>query len=198
VKVVASPSWYDDYVLTVGSVSPEGHPSGFSLAGPWVDVAAPGEAVVSLDPTGGSDRDSARFRGTRADFGDQLCRTGGHRRCRVDPVARACAHREAGDATHRGHRPPPGGGVGCRGRTRCGRRAGRCERRRPRRITVNADGDAVRPIPLGGSAVRSTFPPGRVRRCRSMRGGRRGGVDVRRPATTAATTRHERLMPPRC
>lgn len=52
VKVVASPSWYDDYVLTVGSVSSDGHPSGFSLAGPWVDVAAPGEAVVSLDPDG--------------------------------------------------------------------------------------------------------------------------------------------------
>ena len=52
VTVVASPSWYDDYVLTVGSVDPDGHPSAFSLAGPWVDVAAPGEAVVSLDPDG--------------------------------------------------------------------------------------------------------------------------------------------------
>ena len=45
-----SPGWYDDYVLTVGSVSPDGSPSSFSLAGPWVDVAAPGEAVVSLNP----------------------------------------------------------------------------------------------------------------------------------------------------
>jgi membrane-anchored mycosin MYCP len=52
VKVIASPSWYDDYVLTVGSVSPDGRPSRFSLAGPWVDVAAPGEAVLSLDPDG--------------------------------------------------------------------------------------------------------------------------------------------------
>jgi membrane-anchored mycosin MYCP len=52
VRVVASPSWYDDYVLTVGSVGSDGRPSGFSLAGPWVDVAAPGEAVVSLDPDG--------------------------------------------------------------------------------------------------------------------------------------------------
>ena len=52
VKVVASPSWYDDYVLTVASVDLEGRPSTFSLAGPWVDVAAPGEAVVSLDPDG--------------------------------------------------------------------------------------------------------------------------------------------------
>jgi membrane-anchored mycosin MYCP len=52
VNVVASPSWYDDYVLTVASVDLGGRPSTFSLAGPWVDVAAPGEAVVSLDPDG--------------------------------------------------------------------------------------------------------------------------------------------------
>jgi membrane-anchored mycosin MYCP len=52
VNVVASPSWYDDYVLTVASVDLDGRPSTFSLAGPWVDVAAPGEAVVSLDPDG--------------------------------------------------------------------------------------------------------------------------------------------------
>ncbi len=49
-RVVVSPGWYDDYVLTVGSVSVGGSPSSFSLAGPWVDVAAPGEAVVSLGP----------------------------------------------------------------------------------------------------------------------------------------------------
>ena len=48
VSVVASPAWYDEYVLTVGSVGPDGTPSAFSLAGPWVDVAAVGEGVVSL------------------------------------------------------------------------------------------------------------------------------------------------------
>jgi membrane-anchored mycosin MYCP len=52
VNVVVSPAWYDDYVLTVGSVDTHGAPSAFSLAGPWVDVAAPGEGVVSLDPDG--------------------------------------------------------------------------------------------------------------------------------------------------
>jgi membrane-anchored mycosin MYCP len=52
VKVVVSPAWYDDYVLTVGSVDPKGAASAFSLAGPWVDVAAPGEGVISLDPDG--------------------------------------------------------------------------------------------------------------------------------------------------
>ncbi len=52
VKVVVSPAWYDDYVLTVGSIDPRGAPSQFTLAGPWVDVAAPGEEVVSLDADG--------------------------------------------------------------------------------------------------------------------------------------------------
>ncbi|MDO3401579.1 type VII secretion-associated serine protease mycosin [Mycolicibacterium neoaurum] len=52
VDVVVSPSWYDDLVLTVGSVDAEGRPSRFTLGGPWVDVAAPGEGVVSLSPAG--------------------------------------------------------------------------------------------------------------------------------------------------
>lgn len=51
--VAVSPAWYDDYVLTVGSVNARGEPSQFTLAGPWVDVAAPGEAVTSLSLTGG-------------------------------------------------------------------------------------------------------------------------------------------------
>jgi membrane-anchored mycosin MYCP len=47
---VVSPAWYDDYVLTVGSVNSQGAPSPFTLAGPWVDVAATGEGVTSLSP----------------------------------------------------------------------------------------------------------------------------------------------------
>jgi membrane-anchored mycosin MYCP len=50
--VAVSPAWYDDYVLTVGSVDADGVPSAFSLPGPWVDVAAPGEAVLSVSPIG--------------------------------------------------------------------------------------------------------------------------------------------------
>ena len=46
VTVAVSPAWYDDYVLTVGSVNAEGAPSAFTLAGPWVDVAATGEGVT--------------------------------------------------------------------------------------------------------------------------------------------------------
>ncbi|MGE2814048.1 type VII secretion-associated serine protease mycosin [Mycobacterium heidelbergense] len=48
VTVAVSPAWYDDYVLAVASVNAEGEPSAFTLAGPWVDVAAVGEAVNSL------------------------------------------------------------------------------------------------------------------------------------------------------
>jgi membrane-anchored mycosin MYCP len=56
VTVVVSPAWYDDYVLTVGSVNAEGTPSAFTLAGPWVDVAATGEAVTALgsEPVSGT------------------------------------------------------------------------------------------------------------------------------------------------
>lgn len=49
------PAWFDDYVLTVGSVNEQGAPSEFTVPGPWVDVAAPGENLTSVDPgTGGS------------------------------------------------------------------------------------------------------------------------------------------------
>lgn len=49
---IASPAWFGDYVLTVGAVTPDARPSEFSLHGPWVDVAAPGERVSSLNPSG--------------------------------------------------------------------------------------------------------------------------------------------------
>jgi membrane-anchored mycosin MYCP len=56
--VFVTPAWYDDYVLTVGSVGTNGAPSMFSLHGPWVDIAAPGENIVSLstDGTGTANR----------------------------------------------------------------------------------------------------------------------------------------------
>lgn len=52
VVTLASPAWYDDYVLTVGSVEDDGTPSDFSLPGPWVDVAAPGSGLMSLNTNG--------------------------------------------------------------------------------------------------------------------------------------------------
>jgi membrane-anchored mycosin MYCP len=52
VRTIASPSWFSDYVLSVGALTPAAEPAEFSLRGPWVDVAAPGEQLTSLDPGG--------------------------------------------------------------------------------------------------------------------------------------------------
>ncbi len=69
--VTVSPAWYDDYVLTVGSVNSEGEASAFTLPSPWVDVAAPGELVTSLSLVGeglvnslGEPNDPVRLAGT--------------------------------------------------------------------------------------------------------------------------------------
>src|SRR4029077_10850577 len=53
VRTISSPAWFDDYVLAVGAVTPDGTPADFTLHGPWVDLGAPGEGLTSLSPTGG-------------------------------------------------------------------------------------------------------------------------------------------------
>lgn len=58
VTTVVTPSWFSDYVLTVGAVDAEGRPqtqggqgqAPSSVAGPWVGIAAPGSDVVGLSP----------------------------------------------------------------------------------------------------------------------------------------------------
>jgi membrane-anchored mycosin MYCP len=52
VQTIVSPAWFSDYVLAVGALTPSGGPAEFSLCGPWVAAAAPGERLVSLDPNG--------------------------------------------------------------------------------------------------------------------------------------------------
>jgi membrane-anchored mycosin MYCP len=52
VGTIASPAWFDDYVLAVGAVTTTAAPADFSLHGPWVAVAAPGERITSLDSNG--------------------------------------------------------------------------------------------------------------------------------------------------
>ncbi|MEU7142969.1 type VII secretion-associated serine protease mycosin [Nocardia sp. NPDC046473] len=47
-----TPARFDDYVLSVGSIDENGAPSKFTVPGPWVGIAAPGENIVSLDPRG--------------------------------------------------------------------------------------------------------------------------------------------------
>ena len=48
VTSVSIPSWWQQYVLSVASLAPDGRPSKFSMAGPWVGIAAPGENIVSV------------------------------------------------------------------------------------------------------------------------------------------------------
>lgn len=57
VTTVVTPSWFSDYVLTVGAVDEDGRPQtggqgqgSTSVAGPWVGIAAPGTDVVGLSP----------------------------------------------------------------------------------------------------------------------------------------------------
>ncbi len=48
VSSVSVPSWWQPYVLSVGSVAADGQPSEFTMSGPWLGLAGPGENVVSL------------------------------------------------------------------------------------------------------------------------------------------------------
>lgn len=48
VTSVSIPSQWQPYVLSVASLSPEGLPSKFTMSGPWVGIAAPGESIASV------------------------------------------------------------------------------------------------------------------------------------------------------
>lgn len=51
VEEIEIPAVYSDDLLSVASVSPfTGSVSSFSVWGPWVNIAAPGEAITSVDP----------------------------------------------------------------------------------------------------------------------------------------------------
>jgi membrane-anchored mycosin MYCP len=48
VTSVSVPSWWQPYVLSVGSLTADDRPSKFTMAGPWVGIAAPGENITSV------------------------------------------------------------------------------------------------------------------------------------------------------
>jgi type VII secretion-associated serine protease mycosin len=48
VTSISTPSWWQPYVLSAASLTPDGQPSKFTMAGPWVGVAGPGENIVSV------------------------------------------------------------------------------------------------------------------------------------------------------
>lgn len=55
VTSVSVPSWWQPYVLSVGALTAGGQPTSFTMPGPWVGIAAPGQNIVSLsnDADGG-------------------------------------------------------------------------------------------------------------------------------------------------
>ncbi|MGW6933998.1 type VII secretion-associated serine protease mycosin [Lentzea sp. NPDC054927] len=52
VNSVSSPAWFANDVLSVGSIAQSGAVSSFSVWGPWVSIAGPGEEIISVDPKG--------------------------------------------------------------------------------------------------------------------------------------------------
>lgn len=48
VTSVSIPSWWQPYVLSAAALTPDGEPAKFSMAGPWVGIAAPGQNIVSV------------------------------------------------------------------------------------------------------------------------------------------------------
>ncbi|OBK21023.1 type VII secretion-associated serine protease mycosin [Mycobacterium asiaticum] len=53
VTSVSVPSWWQPYVLSVASVASDGRASKFTMAGPWVGIAAPGENIASVSNADG-------------------------------------------------------------------------------------------------------------------------------------------------
>jgi membrane-anchored mycosin MYCP len=53
VTSVSVPSWWQPYVLSVAALTADGQPSNFTMAGPWVGIAAPGENIVSVSNDAG-------------------------------------------------------------------------------------------------------------------------------------------------
>lgn len=53
VTSISIPSVWQPYVLSVASLTPDGQPSKFTMAGPWVGIAAPGERIVSVSNADG-------------------------------------------------------------------------------------------------------------------------------------------------
>ena len=48
VVTIVTPAWYSPLVLSVGAITEQGRPADFSMSGPWVSAAAPGERSVAL------------------------------------------------------------------------------------------------------------------------------------------------------
>ena len=195
VVTIASPAWYDDYVLTVGSVDPNGAASSFSLGGPWVDVAAPGTGITSLHPTApgltngvyGSDGAVQSFNGTS--FAAPL-RGGNRRTGQVGSPGTDCT---SGHATYRSHRPRSGAGLESLHRSRRHRSTrrghGRIGPRRTRQGQLSVGTDRS---PTHATGPRQPISRRGTRRRRNRRYSRLTGavgVDAHSSSNSSATSR---------
>ncbi|HZC11342.1 MAG TPA: type VII secretion-associated serine protease mycosin, partial [Mycobacterium sp.] len=72
VTSVSVPSWWQPYVLSVASLTPDDRPSKFTMAGPWVGIAAPGENIASV-----SNRDDGGLANGMPNEKQQLIRLNG-------------------------------------------------------------------------------------------------------------------------
>jgi membrane-anchored mycosin MYCP len=71
VKSISIPSWWQPYVLSAASLTADGQPSKFTMAGPWVGIAAPGEGIVSV-----SNRDGGLANGLPDDHQQMVALSG--------------------------------------------------------------------------------------------------------------------------
>lgn len=66
---ISMPSYYTPAIISVGGSNAKGDPFLGTMAGPWVDVAAPAEDIVSLDPDGKGKLTNASPKGEKSSEG---------------------------------------------------------------------------------------------------------------------------------
>ena len=160
VKVVVSPAWYDEYVLTVGSVDPHGCAVSVHAGGPLGRRRCSGRGGRIAGPRRRRFRRyAARLGQFDADCGDELRGAGGQWDRRTDTCTIAAPDRATGDAANQGHRASAPGRLGSVRRSRRRRRTGRSQRRHHHRAHDRRDrrvrDDDERPI----SPPASNIPP---------------------------------------
>jgi len=67
VASVSSPAWFANDVVSVASIARSGDVSSFSVWGPWVTIAAPGEDIISVDPKSTNGLTNANVTAEKAD-----------------------------------------------------------------------------------------------------------------------------------
>ena len=108
---VSIPSWWQPYVLSVGSLTTGGGPSRFSMAGPWVGIAAPGENITSVsnDAAGGLANGMPNDeQGLSPISGTELRRRLRIRSCGIGTQSVSRTERRAGREAPHGNRPHRG------------------------------------------------------------------------------------------